>query len=136
MILMKKRILVAEDDPSIRKAMKLRLEYEGFTVLVYQDGEELLREAEKDPSWDLILLDVKMPRMNGYEACQRLRTIGGLAGVPILIMSGTESEVVHLADRCIEAGADDWIRKPFQTWELMSKIHRLMEKNKEAGDGG
>ena len=134
MILMKKRILIAEDDPSIRKVMRLRLEHEGFAVFASGDGEEALQEAEKEQP-DLILLDIKMPRMDGYEACRRMRAMAALAKIPIIIMSGTESEMVRLADRCIEAGADDWIRKPFQTRELMAKIHQLIKESEEEGDG-
>ncbi len=75
MILPKKRILVAEDDPSIRKVVKLRLEHEGFIVALFVDGGEALREAERDQSIDLVLLDIKMPGMDGYEIGRRLRTI-------------------------------------------------------------
>ena len=128
MILPKKRILIAEDDPSIRKVVKLRLEHEGFIVAISGDGEEALREAEKDQPIHLILLDIKMPGMDGYEICRKLRTISALAKVPILIMTGTERELAHLADRCIEVGASDWIRKPFQSRDLMNKIHRLLNK--------
>lgn len=135
MILMKKRILIAEDDPSLRKVMKLRLEHEGFVVFISGDGEEALREAEKDQPIDLVLLDVKMPRMDGYEVCRRLRAMAATANVPILIVTATESQMMHLLDRCIEAGADDWIRKPFQTKELMSRIHRLIDKNTEESHG-
>ena len=128
MILPKKRILVAEDDPSIRKVVKLRLEHEGFSISLFGDGEGVLREAEKDQRIDLVLLDIKMPGMDGYEICRKLRTISALAKVPILIMTGTERELAHLADRCVEAGANDWIQKPFQSRDLMNKIHRLLNK--------
>ncbi len=135
MILMKKRILVAEDDPSIRKVIKLRLEHEGFVVFISGDGEEALREVERDLPFDLIILDVKMPRMNGYEACRRMRAMAALARVPIIIITATESQVMRLMDRCIEAGADDWICKPFQTRQLMEKIHRLIKESEGGGDG-
>lgn len=135
MILMKKRILIAEDDPSLRKMMKLRLQHEGFVVFISGDGEEALREAEKDQPIDLVLLDVKMPRMDGYEVCRRLRAMAAMANVPIIIMTASEGQMMQLLDRCIEAGADDWIRKPFQTGEIMSKIHRLVDKGTEESHG-
>lgn len=129
MISLKKRVLIAEDDPSLRKVMKLRLEHEGFVVFIAGDGEEALREVERDQPIDLVLLDVKMPRMDGYEVCRRLRAMAATANVPILIVTATEGQMMQLLDRCIEAGADDWIRKPFQTKELMSRIHRLIDKD-------
>ncbi len=137
MILPKRHVLVAENDPSIRKMMKLRLEHEGFCVYLFGDAEGALQEAEKkEHPIDLVVLDIKMSGMTGYELCRRLRTIAALAKVPILIMSGTESQLAHLADRCIEVGASDWIRKPFQSRDLMNKIQHLLHNGEETDSNG
>lgn len=130
----KKRILVVEDDPSIQKVVRFRLEHEGFSVSAAWDGEEALEKVHADPV-DLVLMDVRMPRMNGYELCRRLRNQAETVGLPLIIMSGTEGEIMHLADRCIEAGANDWIQKPFRTEDLLRKIERLL-KRMEGSSGG
>ena len=135
MILPKKRILIAEDDASIRRVVQLRLEHEGFIVVISGDGEEALREAEKNQPIHLVLLDIKMPKLDGYTVCRRLRCLEATANVPVLIITASESSARRLADRCIEAGASGWIQKPFQTRDLMNKIQQLLNKEETDSHG-
>jgi len=122
----KKRILIGEDDPSVLKITRLRLEYEGYDVVEAEDGEAVLRQAAASLPIHLILLDIQLPKRNGYDVCRALRRHGATATTPILIFTATEAQQRRLAERCIEVGATDWIRKPFRTKELLGKIHRAL----------
>ncbi len=127
-----KRILIGEDDQSILKMTTLRLEHEGYAVVTATNGEEVLHQVKEAPSVDLILIDIKMPRLNGYQVCQQLKSQPDTAGIPVIIFSASESQLQHLANRCIEVGASDWIKKPFRTKDLLEKIHRAFG---EEGNG-
>ena len=122
----KKRILIAEDDPSILKMTKLRLEHEGYAVVSAQNGEEALRQATTKYQVDLILLDIKLPKLDGYTVCRRLKCQSQTERIPVIVFSASENELERLADRCIEVGAADWIKKPFRTKDLLEKIHRVL----------
>ena len=122
---MKKRILVGEDNSDISKVTRVRLEYEGYDVDVAEDGEEVLRRTAGG-LFDLILLDIKMPKMNGYDVCRHLKTAPATAAIPVIIFTASEAYWSRLGDRCIEVGASDWIKKPFRTKELMAKIHKVL----------
>lgn len=122
-----RRILIGEDDASILKMTKIRLEHEGFIVSIASDGEAVLTQiAHTDPLPDLILLDIRMPKLNGYEVCRELKRRAKTAQIPVIVFTASESQLQHLADRCIEVGAADWIKKPFRTQELLAKIHRAL----------
>lgn len=130
---MKKRILIGEDNPDISKVTRARLEYEGYDVAVAWDGDDVLHQVGGG-LFDLILLDVKMPKKNGYEVCRQLKTTAATSAIPVIIFTASEAHWAHLGDRCIEAGANDWIKKPFRTKDLMQKIHRVLGEE-ERGDG-
>ncbi len=121
----RKRILIGEDDESISKMTRFRLEHEGYDVVEASDGEAVLEQAAALPI-HLILLDIKMPRLDGYEVCRRLRGSQATAGIPVIVFTASESQMARLADKCIEVGASDWIKKPFRTKDLMEKIHRIL----------
>jgi two-component system cell cycle response regulator len=123
---MRKRILLVDDDPSILKMTRLRLEHEGYEVLVAHDGEEALAQTSTDQAIDLILLDLKMPKVNGLEVCQRLKANPRTASIPVVLFTGSESLVDRLADVCIELGAADWIEKPFRSEALLGKIRKII----------
>ncbi|HLG73587.1 MAG TPA: response regulator transcription factor, partial [Chloroflexota bacterium] len=110
------RILVADDEPEIRNLLKRTLAVHGHTVELAEDGVEAV---EKASSWrpDLILLDLAMPRMGGLSACQRIREF---SPAPIIVLSvmGEEQDKV----RALDAGADDYVTKPFGMEELMARI--------------
>ena len=122
----KKRILIAEDDASVLKMTKFRLEHEGFDVVTAADGEAAVQQASSKVPIHLILLDIKLPKMNGYDVCRRLKSQASTAKIPVVIFSASEYQWQRMADRCIEVGAVDWLRKPFRTAELMQRIHRAL----------
>lgn len=124
----KKRILIAEDDPGILKMTKFRLEYEGYEVIATTDGEEALEQVASRLPIHLVLLDIKLPKLNGYDVCRVLKRTSATAAIPIIVFSASESQIQHLANKCIEVGADDWIKKPFLTKDLLAKIHRALEE--------
>jgi CheY-like chemotaxis protein len=133
----KKRILIAEDDQSVLKVTKRRLEHEGFEVVTATDGEAALHEAGGALPIHLILLDIQLPKRNGYEVCQALKQQFATARIPVIVFSGSEAILQRMANRCIEVGADGWVRKPFQTKELLEKIRHALgpacAEDKDAG---
>ena len=112
----KKTVLVVEDEKSIVDILRFNLEKEGYTVATAYDGESGLEKALSGP--DLILLDVMLPRMNGFDVCRTLREKG--SSVPVIILTAREEE----ADKVLglELGADDYITKPFSMRELMARV--------------
>lgn len=121
----KRRILLAEDDPDIMTVTRLRLIHEGYDVEIVGDGEAVLDRTGAQ-AFDLILLDVRMPKLNGYEVCRHLKAAPDTAAIPVIIFTASEVPWSRLADQCIEAGATDWIKKPFRTKDLMQKVHRAL----------
>src|SRR5688572_79571 len=117
------RILVVEDDTSIAAGLRLNLRHEGFDVAVKHDGEEGLREAMAQP-YDLVLLDVMLPSMNGFEVVRELRRRGSQSGVIMLTAKGLEEDKVLGLD----FGADDYVQKPFGLHELIARIHAVLRR--------
>jgi len=117
------KILIAEDERDIGELIALTLRFNGHEVVTTRDGAEAVARAQTD-QFDLILLDVRMPRMNGYEACRLLRTIEATREVPIIFLSakGQEAEV----QAGLEAGADRYILKPFAPDLLIRKIAEVL----------
>ena len=128
-----KTILIGEDDPGTLKVTKLRLEHEGYQVVTATDGESVLTSATSDLPIHLILLDIKLPKLNGYDVCRRLKRQPSTTRIPIIVFSASESQMQYLADRCVEVGATDWIKKPFRTKDLMNKIHRALHEEESHG---
>ena len=122
----RKRILLGEDNADIRKMTQYRLEHEGFDVVTAADGERVLEEAERALPIHVILLDIKMPKLNGYEVCRQLKARPATAAIPVIIFSASEFEWQRMADRCIEVGAVDWIKKPFRSADLLKKIREAI----------
>lgn len=121
------RILVIDDDPDITKLLTTILQPQGFVVYQACDGREGLRNAyELQP--DLIILDVMMPGLDGWEACTRLRE---LTDVPILMLTARSAEADML--RGFLLGADDYIRKPFSKAELEARIRALLRRKNHTG---
>lgn len=122
--------LVAEDDPIAAKILSHRLAKEGFAVQVFDNGQDAYRGAlSQTPS--LVILDVKMPGMDGFEVLQRLRKTPSYAGIPIMMLTsmGSEADVV----RGLELGADDYMLKPFSPNELLARIRRLARRGRDQG---
>ncbi len=122
----RKRILLAEDDPSILKMTKLRLEYEGFDVIVATDGSQAIEQAMANGGLDLILMDIRMPKLDGLQVCQHLKADPATANIPIIVFTASTGRWQSLADRCLELGVEDWLKKPFTSRELLGKIHRVL----------
>jgi CheY-like chemotaxis protein len=131
---MKGRILVADDDASVLKMTKLRLEHEGYEVVAAGDGEEVLRVVSANGPIDLILLDLRMPKLDGLQVCQRLKADPETSPIPIMLFTASEGFLERVADLCIELGAADWIKKPFRSQELLEKIRKILKKTGQQTD--
>lgn len=112
---MSKTILIAEDEQSIRDALVLNLELEGFEILSAHDGEEALNLF--NPKVDLVLLDVMMPKINGYDVCRKIRES---SNVPVIFLSAKGQAIDRIAG--LKIGANDYIPKPFDLEELLLRI--------------
>jgi DNA-binding response OmpR family regulator len=123
------RILVAEDDQDIRDLVVLTLEFNGFEVESAEDGAVAVEKAQNN-TFDMILLDVRMPRMTGYDACRRLKEIESTRDIPIIFLSakGQEAEI----QTGMDVGAADYILKPFAPDALVRTIRRVLS-NMSAG---
>src|SRR5262245_30035631 len=123
------RILVVEDDPKMSKLLVSDLELEGFKVIAAADGPAGLEQAKRAKP-DLIILDVMLPKMNGYDVCRALRKDGSEVPILLLTAKGQESDkVVGLG-----LGADDYVTKPFSGLELMARVKALLRRHKRELD--
>jgi two-component system KDP operon response regulator KdpE len=120
------RILVVDDDPQIRRAMKATLTARHYEVSDSRSGEEALDKMRSE-TYDLVLLDVNMPGMGGIETCRMIRS-GSEAAIIMLTVSNTEKDKVEALD----AGADDYITKPFSTPELLARIRATLRRLPQA----
>jgi DNA-binding response OmpR family regulator len=116
-------VLIADDDLDIVRFVALNLRLEGFEVVAAHDGQDALDKAlDVEPS--LILLDTVMPRMDGYEVCSRLRDQRPRSPIPVIML--TAKSLAADRAKAFTAGADDWVTKPFDPADLVSKVkHRL-----------
>ncbi|HTX90264.1 MAG TPA: response regulator transcription factor [Anaerolineales bacterium] len=119
---MNERILIIEDDPAILKVLQRGLAYEGYTVDIATDGRTGLNLSH-DHHPDLVILDWMLPGMDGLEVCRRLRLQGG---VPILML--TAKDTIQDRVQGLDAGADDYIVKPFNLDELTARIRALLRR--------
>ena len=121
---MAKKVLIVDDELNITISVEFLMRREGFEVSVAKDGEEGLSMIR---SWmpDLVLLDVMMPKMDGFEVCRTVRADASLSGVRIVMLTakGREAEV----EKGLSLGADAYIPKPFSTSELVSRVKSLLE---------
>jgi len=119
-----KRVLIADDEPNIVTSLEFLMEANGYEVRISRDGEDALEQvAEFAP--DLILLDVMMPVMNGFEVCQKVRENPAWHEVKILMLTakGRDTE----ASKGLALGADSYVTKPFSTRELVAEVQKLLE---------
>jgi two-component system, OmpR family, response regulator MtrA len=124
------RILLVEDDPSIREVTAIGLGAAGFDVATAVDGVDALERFRADP-YDLILLDVMLPRLDGYEVARQVRRTSTVPIVMLTARGDTMDVVVGL-----EAGADDYVRKPFDLPELIARIRAALRRAGTTGDEG
>jgi len=118
------RILIVDDEPSIVISLQYLMGREGYEVAVAGDGEAALQAVAAHPP-DLVILDVMMPRLNGFDVCRRIRAEPRWKGVRVLMLTAKGREV-EMA-RGLELGADAYVTKPFSTKELVAEIRRLLE---------
>ncbi len=123
----KPRILIVDDDPGIRKFIRSNLEAREYEVILAADGDEGLKMVEAEMP-DLILLDIMMPKVNGFEVCRRLRE---WTEIPIIMLSAREGEMDKV--KCLDCGADDYLTKPFSLRELLSRIKAVMRRSQPGG---
>jgi DNA-binding response OmpR family regulator len=120
------RVLIIEDDPAMLRGLKDNFRYEGYCVLAASDGEAGL-SAALDGKPDLILLDIMLPKINGYEVCRLLRKAGLDAPIIMLTAKGQESDIVL----GLNLGADDYVTKPFSIRELLARAGALLRRRRQ-----
>jgi len=122
---MVKKIVLAEDEPQIARLIEFKLKKEGYEVTWKENGEEALKAIKADKP-DLILLDVMMPVMDGYEVLRRLKEDENLKSIPVVMLTARaqEKDVV----KGIDLGAEDYITKPFHPAELLARVKRILGK--------
>lgn len=120
---MSKKILIADDEQNIVISVEFLMKREGYEVFVAHDGEEALASIRAEKP-DLVLLDVMMPKRNGFDVCQEVRADAALAGVRILMLTarGRDTEVA----KGLALGADGYMTKPFSTKDLVDKVRELL----------
>ncbi len=121
------RVLVVEDDAAILRGLTDNLEAESYVVLTARDGEAGYAILEREEP-DLVILDLMLPKLSGYEICQRARSEGMTVPILMLTARGTESDRVHGLD----LGADDYVTKPFSVRELLARVRALLRRGQSA----
>lgn len=121
---MAKKILIADDEQNIVISLEFLMKREGFTVCIAADGQEAIDKVRSETP-NLVLLDIMMPRKNGYEVCQEIRSDPQLQGTRILMLTakGREMEVT----KGLAMGADAYMTKPFSTRELVTRVKSLLD---------
>lgn len=120
----KKKILIVDDEPDIVETLKFLMESEGFESIIAMDGEDALKKA-KEENPDIIILDVMLPKINGYKVCRLLKFDSKYKHIPILMVTARSQE----EDKVIgeETGADEYITKPFDINEVIQKIYTYLK---------
>ena len=124
------KILIAEDERDIRDLIEFSLTFAGFEVVTAVDGQDAVEKALKVKP-DLIMMDVRMPRMTGYEACAKMKTMDEIKDIPVVILSakGQESEI----QTGLNAGAYEYILKPFAPDELIQRVRDIVSSLPQKG---
>lgn len=123
------KILIVEDEPQMRMGLRDNLEFEGYTVDTAADGREGLGKILENP-YDLILLDVMMPHLSGFDVCKKAREKG--IRTPVIMLTAKGEEIDKVLG--LELGADDYITKPFSLRELLARIKAVLRRISEAGN--
>jgi two-component system response regulator MprA len=126
---MQSRLLVVDDDPDVRDSLRRALGYAGYAVATAVNGADALSSVARSPV-DLIILDVLMPMLDGFDTCRALRERGN--ATPVLVL--TAKDTVDDRVTGLEAGADDYLVKPFALRELLARVNALLRRTKPARD--
>jgi DNA-binding response OmpR family regulator len=123
------RILIVDDEPNIVLSLEFLMQHEGWETVVAQDGEAALEALDLD-GIDLVVLDVMLPRMSGFDVCERIRSDPRWRDLRILMLTakGRETEVT----RGLRVGADAYVTKPFSTKDLVDQVRRLLGEDRGA----
>jgi two-component system KDP operon response regulator KdpE len=119
------RVLVADDDPAMRRSLCVALRAGGYVVEEVRDGEQAVRLFRERPC-DLVLLDVNMPGVGGIEACRRIRAAVPSVGIIMITVRDSEDDIIQ----ALEAGADDYLTKPFRVRELMARLTAIVRRSR------
>jgi two-component system KDP operon response regulator KdpE len=125
MSLQKSSVLLVDDESALRTVLKNSLAASGFVVAESASGEDALRSVQRN-AFDLILLDINMSGMNGIEACRQIRAISPHAGIVMVTVRDLEDDKV----RALEAGADDYVTKPFKLRELLARLFAILRRTR------
>jgi diguanylate cyclase (GGDEF)-like protein len=122
------KILVADDDPAILRLVEINLDLDGFEVITASDGEEALRLVNEHlPA--LVLLDVMMPKIDGYEVCERIRADGRTRHINVIMLTAKSLSADKIVG--LTAGADDYVLKPFDPMELVARVRSTLRRTRE-----
>jgi len=124
------RILVVDDERAVRDSLRRALELEGYQIELAGDGREALYRLDGDVQPDAVILDVLMPGLDGLEVCRRLRATGN--SVPVLML--TARDAVENRVEGLDAGADDYVTKPFALEELLARVRALIRRTADGAD--
>jgi two-component system, OmpR family, response regulator MprA len=125
------KILVVDDERAVRDSLRRALELQGYQVDLAADGAEALAQLESNGQPDAVVLDILMPGMDGLEVCRRIREQG--SGVPVLMLTARDAVGDRVAG--LDAGADDYLVKPFALEELLARIRALLRRATPTADG-
>ena len=125
----KKTILLVDDEPDLLESLAIRFKASGYNVLTAVDGLDALQKA-RTLSPDLIILDLMLPKMDGYKVARLLKFDSRYSHIPILILSARGQDIDKEMGK--NAGADDYMVKPFESVDLISRVERLLAKNKDS----
>jgi two-component system KDP operon response regulator KdpE len=118
------RLLIVDDEPALRKALNTSLSSIGFTIAEARNGEEALAALRRNPA-DLVLLDINMPGMGGIEVCRRMRSASAQIGIVMVTVRESEEDKVE----ALEAGADDFVTKPYRLRELIARLRAVLRRS-------
>ena len=126
------KILVVDDERAVRESLRRALELEGYEIELAADGREALERLETESQPDVLVLDVLMPGVDGLEVCRRLRRAG--SRLPVLMLTARDAVENRVAG--LDAGADDYLTKPFALEELLARIRALLRRSADANGAG
>jgi DNA-binding response OmpR family regulator len=120
---MAKRVLVVDDEPNIVMSLRFLMEREGFQVEVASTGQAAVAALDREPA-DLVLLDIMMPELDGFEVCQRIRDNPAWCATKVVMLTAKGRDVER--DKGLALGADEYVTKPFSTRDLVAKVKQML----------